>query len=63
MVKAEMSILGRSKDELTAYAGYAGARRVPSDGKLCYHNRKGTGDYGKAGAAEVRRDMERDGTS
>ncbi|CAN0381709.1 unnamed protein product, partial [Ascophyllum nodosum] len=53
MIKAEMSILGRSKDELTAYAGYAGARRAPGDGKLCYHNRRGVDDYGKAGAAEV----------
>lgn len=53
MVKAEQAILGRSTDELTSYAGYAGAKSVGSDGKLCYHNIRGTSDYGKAGAGEV----------
>ena len=55
MVKAEMSILGRTTDELTSYAGYGGARAsVGKEGKLCYHNMRGIGDYGKAGAGEVR---------
>ncbi|CAM9436938.1 unnamed protein product [Choristocarpus tenellus] len=52
LAKAEKLILDRSDNELTAYAGYAGARNVP-DGKLCYHNMRGVSDYGKLGAAEV----------
>lgn len=53
MVKAEKAILGRGDDQLTSYAGYAGAKTNPSDGKLCYHNMRGVSDYGKAGAGEV----------
>lgn len=53
MIKAEREILGRSDDELTSYAGYAGARKPPKEGRLCYHNFRGVGDYGKAGAGEV----------
>ena len=49
-----MSILGRTTDELTSYTGYGGAKAsVPKDGKLCYHNFRRIGDYGKAGAGEV----------
>lgn len=55
MIKAETSILGRTTDELTSYAGYGGAKgSVDKGGKLCYHNMRGIGDYGKAGAGEVR---------
>lgn len=53
MIKAEKAILGRTNDELTSYAGYAGAKQQPSDGKLCYHNMRGISDYNKAGAGEV----------
>ncbi|CAM9297806.1 unnamed protein product [Laminaria digitata] len=54
MIKAETSILGRTTDELTSYAGYGGARAsVGKEGKLCYHNMRGISDYGKAGAGEV----------
>ncbi|CAM9946760.1 unnamed protein product, partial [Discosporangium mesarthrocarpum] len=52
LAKAEKRILGRTDDQLTAYAGYAGAKSVP-EGKLCYHNMRGVSDYGKFGAAEV----------
>ncbi|CAM9295381.1 unnamed protein product [Ectocarpus sp. 12 AP-2014] len=53
MIKAEQAILGRSTDELTSYAGYGGAKKNFQGDKLCYHNLRGIGDYGKAGAAEV----------
>lgn len=53
MIKAEREILGRSDEELTSFAGYAGARKAPKDNKLCYHNIRGVSDYGKAGAGEV----------
>lgn len=43
----------RSTDELTSYAGYGGAKGNFKGDKLCYHNIRGVGDYGKAGAAEV----------
>jgi peptide methionine sulfoxide reductase MsrA len=53
-VEAEKRILGRSEDELTARAGYAGGKGgLGSDGKVCYHNARGVGDYGKLGHAEV----------
>lgn len=53
LIQAEKKILGRTDDELTSYAGYAGARTAPTDNKLCYHNMKGINDYGRAGAGEV----------
>ncbi|CAM9822769.1 unnamed protein product [Pylaiella littoralis] len=53
MIKAEQAILGRSTEELTSYAGYGGAKRNFQGDKLCYHNIRGIGDYGKAGAGEV----------
>ena len=43
----------RSTDELTSYTGYGGAKRNFKGDKLCYHNMRGIGDYGKAGAGEV----------
>jgi peptide methionine sulfoxide reductase MsrA len=53
-VEAEKKILGRSDDELTARAGYAGGKGgLGSDGKVCYHNARNLGDYGKLGHAEV----------
>jgi len=53
--KAEKTILGRSDDELTARAGYAGGKlgRGKKDGKVCYHNGAGASDYGKLGHGEV----------
>jgi peptide methionine sulfoxide reductase MsrA len=50
-VAAEKKIIGRSDDELTAYAGYAGG--LAKDDKVCYHNMMGVQDYGKLGHAEV----------
>jgi len=52
-VEAERRILGRSDDELTALAGYAGGRRVGQDGMVCYHNSKNVAEYGTLGHAEV----------
>lgn len=53
-VEAERNILGRSNDELTARAGYAGGKAGASkDGKVCYHNAANIADYGKLGHAEV----------
>ena len=50
-VVAEQRILGRSDEDLTARAGYAGGRA--RDDLVCYHNARGVGDYGKLGHAEV----------
>jgi len=52
-VEAERNILGRSDDEITARAGYAGGKAGAKDGKVCYHNLQGVADYGKLGHAEV----------
>jgi peptide methionine sulfoxide reductase MsrA len=52
-VEAEHNILGRSDDELTARAGYAGGKTGAKDGKVCYHNIANIADYGKLGHAEV----------
>lgn len=52
-VEAERRILGRSDDELTSRAGYAGGKAGAVDGKVCYHNAKNVADYGKLGHAEV----------
>jgi peptide methionine sulfoxide reductase MsrA len=53
LVEAERSILGRSEDELTSRAGYAGGKAGAKDGKVCYHNAANIADYGKLGHAEV----------
>jgi peptide methionine sulfoxide reductase MsrA len=54
MVEAEKKILGRTDDQLTARAGYAGGKAgASSDGKVCYHNAANIADYGKLGHAEV----------
>ena len=53
-VEAEKKILGRSDDQLTARAGYAGGKLGRGeDGKVCYHNGRGASDYGKLGHGEV----------
>jgi peptide methionine sulfoxide reductase MsrA len=52
-VEAERRILGRSDDQLTARAGYAGGRGGMQDGKVCYHNAAKISDYGSLGHAEV----------
>jgi len=52
-VEAERKILGRSDDQITARAGYAGGKAGASDGKVCYHNAGNIADYGKLGHAEV----------
>jgi peptide methionine sulfoxide reductase MsrA len=53
MVEAEKKILGRTDDQLTARAGYAGGKAGSVDGKVCYHNAPNIADYGKLGHAEV----------
>ena len=50
---AEYSLLGRSDDQITSRAGYAGGRAGALDGKVCYHNAANIADYGKLGHAEV----------
>lgn len=60
-VEAEKRVLGRSDEQLTSLAGYAGGRRVGVDrqrpdraqGLVCYHNMMGVADYGKLGHGEV----------
>lgn len=52
-VEAEKKILGRSDDEITSRAGYAGGKAGALDGKVCYHNAGNIADYGKLGHAEV----------
>jgi len=52
-VEAEKNILGRTDDEITSRAGYAGGKAGALDGKVCYHNAQGIADYGKLGHAEV----------
>eukprot|EP00429_Kryptoperidinium_foliaceum_P003629 CAMPEP_0176012854 /NCGR_PEP_ID=MMETSP0120_2-20121206/6009_1 /TAXON_ID=160619 /ORGANISM="Kryptoperidinium foliaceum, Strain CCMP 1326" /LENGTH=273 /DNA_ID=CAMNT_0017345751 /DNA_START=729 /DNA_END=1546 /DNA_ORIENTATION=- len=52
-VDAEKRILGRSDDELTARAGYAGGKAGAKNGKVCYHNALSISDYGSLGHAEV----------
>jgi peptide methionine sulfoxide reductase MsrA len=52
-VEAERKILGRSDEEITARAGYAGGKAGSLDGKVCYHNAANIADYGKLGHAEV----------
>jgi peptide methionine sulfoxide reductase MsrA len=52
-VEAERKILGRSDQELTARAGYAGGKAGAKDGKVCYHNVAQISDYGSLGHAEV----------
>ena len=52
-VLAEYSLLGRSDDQITSRAGYAGGRAGALDGKVCYHNAANIADYGKLGHAEV----------
>ena len=50
---AEGKILGRSPQEYTAVAGYAGSKAVGRDGKVCYHNSAGDSDYGQLGYSEA----------
>lgn len=52
-VEAERKILGRSDDQITSRAGYAGGKAGAVDGKVCYHNGANVADYGKLGHAEV----------
>lgn len=52
-VELERSLLKRSNLELSSRCGYAGGTRSSADGKVCYHNMRGVGDYGKQGHAEA----------
>ena len=52
-VEAERKFLGRSDEELTARAAYAGGKAGAKDGKVCYHNAAQISDYGSLGHAEV----------
>ncbi|KAL3919882.1 MAG: hypothetical protein SGILL_003529 [Bacillariaceae sp.] len=53
LCEAERNILGRSDEQLTSRAGYAGGNLGMKDGKVCYHNIAQVSDYGKLGHAEV----------
>ena len=52
-VEAERKLLGRTDDQITSRAGYAGGKGGAIDGKVCYHNSQNIADYGKLGHAEV----------
>lgn len=52
-MEAERNLLGRSDDQLTSRAGYAGGLQVGPEGKVCYHNAAQIADYGRLGHAEV----------
>eukprot|EP01038_Epipyxis_sp_PR26KG_P006251 gene6251-8610_t len=58
-VETERRVLGRSDNELTSVAGYAGGTRFgksntnPSGRVVCYHNLMGSNDYGSLGHGEV----------
>jgi hypothetical protein len=53
LAMAEGEILGRSPQQYTAVAGYAGSKAVGRDGKVCYHNAAGDSDYGQLGYSEA----------
>jgi len=52
-VQAEQTFLGRSNQQITARAGYAGGNLLSKDGKVCYHNAAQISDYGSLGHGEV----------
>jgi hypothetical protein len=52
-IDGERSILGRDDHQLTSAAGYAGGTSTDKEGRVCYHNFQGAGDYGKMGHGEV----------
>lgn len=52
-VEAERALLGRNDAELTSLTGYAGGNALGSEGRVCYHNLRSIGDYGKMGHGEV----------
>lgn len=51
--QGEKNILGRTPEQYTAAAGYAGGKKTDADGRVCYHNFQGIADYGKLGHGEV----------
>jgi hypothetical protein len=57
-IQAERDLLGRSDDQLTSLAGYAGGKNIQkaagtNQPLVCYHNLMGVADYGKLGHGEV----------
>lgn len=52
-VEAERLILQRDDGQLTSRTGYAGGKKLGTEGRVCYHNYQGLADYGKLGHAEV----------
>lgn len=57
-IQAERDLLGRSDDQLTSLAGYAGGKNIQKAAGtgqplVCYHNLMGVADYGKLGHGEV----------
>merc|ERR1739845_207885 len=46
-------MFGRKVQDLSAFTGYAGGKRVGKGGHVCYHNPEGMADYGEMGHAEV----------
>lgn len=53
LVEVERRTLGRTDMQITARAGYAGARARGKDGRVCYHNAALAPDYGSLGHAEA----------
>jgi len=52
-VEMEKSHLHRGGLSLTSLTGYAGGKQLGDKGKVCYHNMRQIGDYGRLGHAEV----------
>lgn len=52
-VEAERRLLNRSDSQLTSRTGFAGGTKTDGEGRVCYHNFQGVGDYGKLGHGEV----------
>lgn len=53
LFQEELGILQRNGIQISARTGYAGGSRLGPDGRICYHNREGVGDYGELGYAEA----------
>jgi peptide methionine sulfoxide reductase MsrA len=52
-VGEEVAALKRGPDQITAISGYGGGLRTGDGGKVCYHNPRSIGDYGRLGHAEA----------
>jgi len=52
-IDQEKRSLGRDGLRLTSLTGYAGGKSIGEKGRVCYHNMRQVGDYGRLGHAEV----------